>query len=377
MLVIDGIGNVPGRHPAPDRASSRAPTSRARTRRAGSTVPWVSLYALQVARTLGGRSEWDLPVDSRHRRRGRPLWIVHRQPIVLRPADRTGDRRAHQPLRRDAAQGGARARGLAGRPRGSSIRAATGAISRRISSRATRSRAAASRWASSPASSRSGSTGSSSKARRTMPGQHGWRSARMRAWRSSVSPPRSTALSEVAGPRTVWTTGRITLDPGAPSIIPGGAEMLFQFRDADPERLALLQRSLEELVAEADGRGPCRCRLEVVSQSVPKVMAEPFQDALERAAEQHAPGLHVRMPSGAGHDAQILARIMPPGCCSCRASAESAITGPRTRRTRTSFWAARSWPPLPRPSSGADRSEEAGSDRRGRLSLDHPYLGGP
>ena len=38
------------------------------------------------------------------------------------------------------------------------------------------------------------------------------------------------------GPRTVWTTGRITLDPGAPSIIPGAAEMLFQIRDDDPGR---------------------------------------------------------------------------------------------------------------------------------------------
>src|SRR5256885_1283395 len=38
----------------------------------------------------------------------------------------------------------------------------------------------------------------------------------------------------LCGPRTVWTTGRITLDPGAPSIIPGGAEMLFQIRDEDP-----------------------------------------------------------------------------------------------------------------------------------------------
>src|SRR5204862_6392931 len=32
----------------------------------------------------------------------------------------------------------------------------------------------------------------------------------------------------LCGPRTVWTTGRINLDPGAPSIIPGRAEMLFQ-----------------------------------------------------------------------------------------------------------------------------------------------------
>jgi N-carbamoyl-L-amino-acid hydrolase len=36
-----------------------------------------------------------------------------------------------------------------------------------------------------------------------------------------------------------------------------------------------------------------------------------FQAAIEAAAERHAPGLHMRMPSGAGHDAQILARRVP------------------------------------------------------------------
>jgi N-carbamoyl-L-amino-acid hydrolase len=118
---------------------------------------------------------------------------------------------------------------------------------------------------------------------------------------------------EVAGERTVWTTGRITLEPGAPSIIPGRAEMLFQFRDADPDRLTLLERALEELVAEADASGPCRCRLEAISRSVSKLMDSRFQDALEQAAERHAPGRHMRMPSAAGHDAQILARRVPAG----------------------------------------------------------------
>jgi beta-ureidopropionase / N-carbamoyl-L-amino-acid hydrolase len=118
---------------------------------------------------------------------------------------------------------------------------------------------------------------------------------------------------EVAGERTVWTTGRITLDPGAPSIIPGRAEMLFQFRDVDPDRLATLERALEGLVAEADAAGPCRCRLEALSRSVPKLMDGRFQDALEQAAERHAPGAHMRMPSAAGHDAQILAQRVPAG----------------------------------------------------------------
>ncbi|HET7880740.1 MAG TPA: Zn-dependent hydrolase [Acetobacteraceae bacterium] len=111
---------------------------------------------------------------------------------------------------------------------------------------------------------------------------------------------------QVAGPRTVWTTGRILLDPGAPSIVPGGAEMLFQFRDTDPALLAKLDSELEALVAEAS-RGPCRVTIAERGRSVPQQMDGGFQDALERAADRHAPGLHVRMPSGAGHDAQILA----------------------------------------------------------------------
>ncbi|HTI79727.1 MAG TPA: hydantoinase/carbamoylase family amidase [Acetobacteraceae bacterium] len=114
---------------------------------------------------------------------------------------------------------------------------------------------------------------------------------------------------EIAGPRTVWTTGRITLDPGAPSIVPGHAEMLFQFRDTDPAMLAKLEAELDTLVAEAT-RGPCSVTIAERGRSTPQIMDAGFQDALERAAERHAPGLHVRMPSGAGHDAQILAERM-------------------------------------------------------------------
>ena len=39
--------------------------------------------------------------------------------------------------------------------------------------------------------------------------------------------------------------------------------------------------------------------------------SERFQDAIEAAAATHAPGVHMRMPSGAGHDAQLLSRKMP------------------------------------------------------------------
>ena len=117
----------------------------------------------------------------------------------------------------------------------------------------------------------------------------------------------------VAGPRSVWTAGRITLDPGAASIIPGGAELVFQFRDADQGVLERMQAELEAIVADANARGSCTATLHVSSRGVPKLMDPAIQDALERAAERFAPGLHQRMPSGAGHDAQLLAKVMPAG----------------------------------------------------------------
>jgi len=116
---------------------------------------------------------------------------------------------------------------------------------------------------------------------------------------------------EICGPRTVWTTGRITLDPGSHSIIPGRAEALFQLRDADPAVLDRLHAELNDLIAAANRVSRCQFELTVMSQSTPAKMDERLMAALDVAAERHAPGKHMRMPSGAGHDAQWLARKLP------------------------------------------------------------------
>ena len=115
---------------------------------------------------------------------------------------------------------------------------------------------------------------------------------------------------KLATPRTVWTCGRITLEPGSPSIVPGGAEMLFQFRDTDPATLAALEAALDALVAEAQ-QGPCEVAVIYRSATDPSAMDPGFQAALAAAAQRHAPGLHQAMPSGAGHDAQILSLRLP------------------------------------------------------------------
>jgi N-carbamoyl-L-amino-acid hydrolase len=115
------------------------------------------------------------------------------------------------------------------------------------------------------------------------------------------------------GPRTVWTTGRITLDPGAPSIIPGSAEMLFQIRDDDPEVIERLEELLRSMAAEVTAHGPCAVAIERIRTGIPAMMDAAFQRAIESAGAAFAGGRSIRMPSGAGHDAQILASIMPAG----------------------------------------------------------------
>jgi N-carbamoyl-L-amino-acid hydrolase len=117
----------------------------------------------------------------------------------------------------------------------------------------------------------------------------------------------------LSGPRTVWTTGRISLDPGAPSIIPGRAEMLFQIRDDDPGVIDRLEDLLASMAAEVGAQGRCSVAVERIRTGAPAMMDATFQQTIEAASSAFAGGRSVRMPSGAGHDAQVLATIMPAG----------------------------------------------------------------
>jgi N-carbamoyl-L-amino-acid hydrolase len=117
----------------------------------------------------------------------------------------------------------------------------------------------------------------------------------------------------LCGPRTVWTTGRISLDPGAPSIIPGHAEMLFQIRDDDPGVIDRLENWLRSMAAEVTAQGRCSVAVERIRTGAPAMMDAKFQETIEAASLAFAGGRSIRMPSAAGHDAQILATIMPAG----------------------------------------------------------------
>jgi N-carbamoyl-L-amino-acid hydrolase len=117
---------------------------------------------------------------------------------------------------------------------------------------------------------------------------------------------------KLADADTVWTVGRIDLDPGSYSVVPGKAEMYLQFRDADAGRLRAMEAKLKELIEAFDAEGPVKVGVASAEEAVdPVTMAQALQDHIAGAAEAVAPGQWIRMPSGAGHDAQLIARCMP------------------------------------------------------------------
>jgi len=59
--------------------------------------------------------------------------------------------------------------------------------------------------------------------------------------------------------------------------------------------------------------GRCSAELSRVRTGAPALMDTRFQQAIVDANAAFASGKSLRMPSGAGHDAQVLAKIMPAG----------------------------------------------------------------
>ncbi|TWG93207.1 N-carbamoyl-L-amino-acid hydrolase [Mesorhizobium sp. J18] len=120
-----------------------------------------------------------------------------------------------------------------------------------------------------------------------------------------------TAFAPLVTDRTVWTLGRIAVDPNAPSIVPGTASVSVQIRDPETARL-------DRLMAEAMGVAEhTALALELdlsVSQGFsadPVPMDPRMTEALAEAAGGIAPGRWRRMSSGALHDATHVSRVLP------------------------------------------------------------------
>ena len=119
-------------------------------------------------------------------------------------------------------------------------------------------------------------------------------------------------FAESVGPNSVWTIGDIRLEPGAPSIVPGRARLLLQYRDGDESMLDTLTERVHALVEESNSSGVVGVRIGREGEwSTAAKMDENLLMHLRQAAQQHAPEAWMDMPSAAGYDAQVLANYLP------------------------------------------------------------------
>lgn len=117
-----------------------------------------------------------------------------------------------------------------------------------------------------------------------------------------------------AGNVRVATVGRITASPNMWNVVPGSVELTVDLRDADHERL---HAAVSFVRAEAERLcSPTGCVVEVRNSSAvpPTPMSDGVAECIAVAAEQ----LKLRWQrtvSGAGHDAQLVARVAPTAMC--------------------------------------------------------------
>ena len=112
--------------------------------------------------------------------------------------------------------------------------------------------------------------------------------------------------------RQVGTVGRVQAFPGAPNVIPGKVIFTLEIRDLDEAKLEMLSARVRA-EGEAIGRDTgCTFTYSPLHHSRPAVCDDRVKDAIEISSR--GLGLSTRhLPSGAGHDAQHMARLGPAG----------------------------------------------------------------
>lgn len=118
------------------------------------------------------------------------------------------------------------------------------------------------------------------------------------------------SLKSSAGADTMWNIGGITFRPGTANVVPGDAEFLFQARDTDPATLGKIEQRARALADECARSFQVACEIAVVLDVPPTDMNAQLASFIDRAATELGAS-HIAMPSGAGHDAMVLARCIP------------------------------------------------------------------
>ena len=113
-----------------------------------------------------------------------------------------------------------------------------------------------------------------------------------------------------AGDDMTANVGVIAAEPGGFNVVPGAAEFTIDVRSPSPQRFAALEPFVREtltVIADEEGLG---LALAETHRKPPVELDAGLQDVLEEAGREEG-ATTLRMPSGAGHDAMVLAHHVP------------------------------------------------------------------
>jgi hydantoinase/carbamoylase family amidase len=147
---------------------------------------------------------------------------------------------------------------------------------------------------------------------------------RGRADHSGATPMRSradalTAASELVlaveetarrNRSTVATVGRMAIDPNSVTTIPGHVMLTVDLRDVDPDLQRRAARTVLDAAGKIAARRGVRVTPEVLSEQPPIVLSAWPRAILSDECRARRVAFRV-LPSGAGHDAAVVARRVP------------------------------------------------------------------
>ena len=117
-------------------------------------------------------------------------------------------------------------------------------------------------------------------------------------------------LVERYGGRQLGTVGAIQLKPNLINVIPSQAVMTVDLRNTDGALLQQAQAQVLAFARKVSASSGVRFEYRQLADFAPVAFDAELANSIEQHA--HAQGLStLRMPSGAGHDAQMLARVCP------------------------------------------------------------------
>src|SRR5205807_7952053 len=112
--------------------------------------------------------------------------------------------------------------------------------------------------------------------------------------------------------RQVGTVGRIQALPGAPNVIPGKVVCSLELRDLDGAKIQMLYQKIRVEADQIARASRVTFDFKELNTNIPAPTDSRIRAIIDNSAKEL--GLTTKqMPSGAGHDAQDMARIGPVG----------------------------------------------------------------